>query len=721
MATRPVHQADGIAGASNRPGARPAGGAAEIARSDEADRSRPRAAGGIATRPVLAIAAPVFLALLAGILYFWNLVANGMANDYYAAAVYSMSLSWKAFFYAAIDPAGFITVDKPPLAFWVMALSARLFGFSSLSMLAPVALEGVGVVLAIYFIVRRYFGTLAAFIAGLVVALTPITVAITRDNMPDTLLVLLMVLGAWAMLSAMHSGKVLPAVLSAVLIGLAFNTKMLQAYIVLPGFVFAYLVSARASLRRKIGVLSVFGVVLLVVSASWMVIVDSVPLGVRPYIGGSTDGTVLNLILAYNGFGRILGESSTLSLSSGLTSGFGGGGANFGGAAGLLRLFNQEIATQISWLLPLSALALVLGLVSRGLKPLGDQKRGFFLLWGGWLVVHAVVFSFAQGTLHPYYTTAMAPGMAALIGASLAIAWSWYRSGSFLASLALPATIVLGAIWPWELVSSFTWGSPWLADGIVLGTAVAVVGLVGARLLSRGSGKRLSRYLAGPALAFGIGALLLAPGAWSAATLSAQLQGTFPTGGPANVTSSLNIGGSSGFGGRGFPGRDGGRGGFAPSGTAPSAPSGAPGGFSTGGQAPSGFGGGGMGGSVSQSLIDYLIANQDGATYLVAVDGSNGAAPIILATGKPVAAMGGFTGSDPWPTVAELQKLVSSGQLRYVLLGGQGGFRGGFGGTSSVSSWVTSNCSVVDSSAYGGSSNGQTLYVCAPSTASSAG
>lgn len=677
-------------------------GGAERTRTEGAASSEAAERG---QRPRWALPGLVVVSLLAGYLYFWDLSRNGMANQYYAAAVLSGTLSWRAFLFGSLDPAGFITVDKPPFAFWVQALTSRVFGFGSWSILAPQALAGIASVLVVHRLVRRSFGDLAGIVAALVLALTPVTVAVSRDNLPDGILVLLLVLAAWAVLNAMRSGRLLPALVGAALVGVAFNTKMLQAYVVVPAFGLAYLLAARASFRRRVGTLLAASAVLAIVSASWMLVVDSIPADARPYVGGSADNTVLNLALSYNGLGRILGRGASL----GDLGGIGGPGGGFGGQAGWLRLFNTQMATQISWLLPLAVLCLVAGVASRGLRPWSDERRGFFLLWGGWLAAHAVVFSLAEGIVHPYYTTAMGPAVAALVGAGLATLWDWYRDGGILRSLALPAAVALGSIWPAKLASSLTWGEPWLRTGIVVAAAAGVAGLLVARLFRAGH----LRSLAAPALAASLVALTLAPGVWSVATVQAPLEASNPLGGPAGVA------GAFGRGGR-FPGSFASRGPTAlafadgsqrdgrssPGDGQPArigiAPQGAPGGFRPG-----------FGGQVSQKLLDYLLANRGGATYIVAVSGANAAAPLILRSGQPVMAMGGFIGSDPAPTLEQLQGLVESGKLRFVL---EGGGRGGwFGRDGGRSQWVAQNCAVVDPAAYGGATGAggdQTLYDC---------
>lgn len=359
--------------------------------------------------------------LAATALYAWNITSIS-GNSFYNAAVYSGTKSWKAFFFGALDSGSFITVDKPPFALWVMGLSARAFGFGTWQLALPMVAVGTGSVALLHRMVKRDFGPVAATVAASALALTPITVAINRDTNPDPILVFLMLLGAAGLFKAVRTGKLMPLVWSAVAIGFAFNTKMMQAYVVLPAFFLVYLWAAHGSLGRRIRHLAVATVALVVSSAWWMVVVDLIPASSRPYIGGSTDNTVWDLVIGYNGFGRIFGASSSV--------GSAGNGASFGGSAGVHRLFNEIMGGQISWLIPFATIALIAGLILRGRAPRTDARRAALMLWGGWFVLHYLTFALAEGTFHPYYVTAMAPGIAALAGAGGVTLYRAFREGS---------------------------------------------------------------------------------------------------------------------------------------------------------------------------------------------------------------------------------------------------------------------------------------------------
>ncbi|MGR6916566.1 glycosyltransferase family 39 protein [[Actinomadura] parvosata] len=626
---------------------------------------------------------------VAFVLYAWAL--SGNANEYYAAAILSGTKSWKAFFFGAIDAGSFITVDKPPLALWVMGLSARIFGYGTWSMLLPQAIAGVAAVGLVFSAVRRAFtgassaGHVAALVAAVVMTLTPITVAINRDNNPDTVLVLLLVLSAWFCLEALRTGRPRSLLLAAFFVGLGFNAKMLQAYLVVPALALAYLACARTPWLKRVGHLVAAGVVLVVSSAWWMVITDLWPKDSRPYIGGSTDNTVWDLVIGYNGLGRIFGQGSGNG---------GGGGGGFGGKSGAGRLFNEILAGQISWLLPFCVVTLAFAVLLRVRRATGDggPSGASWLVWGGWLAVHYVVFSFSSGTFHPYYTTAMAPAVAALAGTGVVVMWEAYRRSRAWA-WGLPLAVAVTGGWSFVVLRRTPDWLPWLAWVVLGATLVAVAALVLARVRAQ-----VRVRVAAVALAAVVVAGLAGPAAYAVTPLRSQINGTNPTAGPSSGR--MGVGGPGGMRGRMPVGAQ------SPDAQSPDAQfpdaqfpdAQFPGGQGQDGQPGNaerraGFmGRGGPGGGVSDALAKYLVANQGGATWLVAVSSAQQASGLILSTGRPVIAMGGFTGSDPAMTVARLQALVSSGQLRYVLSDSGGG--PGRGNTE-VTTWVRQNCSAV--------------------------
>src|SRR3954451_14393685 len=347
------------------------------------------------------VPAHIGVLLVAAFVYVFNLSVSGYANTFYAMAAQAASQDWSAWFWGSLDPSNFITVDKPPLATMLMGLSVRIFGLSSWSILLPEALCGVATIAVLYVIVRRTAGPAAATIAALVATLTPAAVLIFRYNNPDALLTLLLVLAAWAFLRSISDGRLRWVILSALFVGLAFNTKFLQAYLVLPAFAIVYAYAAPGSVRRRLIGLAVAAVSVAVFSSWWVLAVQLTPDDLRPYVRGSTDGTAFQLLFGYDGFARILGNSldGGSAGASGATGG-GGPGVGFGGPPGLLRLFNTQLGGQIAWLLPFAALAAVAALVLSAGRPRTDVGRAQVLMWSLWLLVHALVFSLMTGIIH---------------------------------------------------------------------------------------------------------------------------------------------------------------------------------------------------------------------------------------------------------------------------------------------------------------------------------
>ena len=379
-------------------------------------------------------ARPALLGLLAltALLYLIDLSRNGWGNDFYSAAVLAGTKSWKAFFFGSFDSSNFITVDKTPASLWVMELSGRIFGVNSWSMLVPQALEGVACVGVLYAAVRRWFGPAAGLVAGLALALTPVAALMFRFNNPDALLVLLLTVAAYTMVRALENGRSRWLVLAGVLVGFAFLSKMLQAFLVVPGFALAYLWAGPPRLRKRIGQLLLSGLGIIVGAGWWIGIAELVPAADRPYFGGSTNNNILQLAIGYNGLGRLDG-SETGSIGGGGAGGGGGGGSAFGGSTGITRLFASEFGGQISWLLPaaLIALAAMVWVSRRAIRT--DRTRAAALLWGGWLIVTGLTFSYMSGIIHPYYMVALAPAIAALVGIG---AVSFVGSGAGLAGAA---------------------------------------------------------------------------------------------------------------------------------------------------------------------------------------------------------------------------------------------------------------------------------------------
>jgi 4-amino-4-deoxy-L-arabinose transferase-like glycosyltransferase len=593
--------------------------------------------------------ATVGVLALAAVLYIVNLTVSGYANVYYSGAAWAASQSWSAWFMGSIDPSNFITVDKPPLATMLMGLSVRVLGLSPAAILLPQALMGVGVVALTIATVRRTFGAPASIIAGLVTALTPAAVLIFRYNNPDALLTLLLVGAAYALVRALESDRLRWVALAGILVGLAFNTKLLQAYLVLPAFAVTFALCAPGSLKRRIAGLAVAALSVVVSSSWWVAAMELIPAASRAYVGGSANNSALDLVLGYDGLGRIFGQGGGGGLQ---------GGGGFSGTPGILRLFNSQLGGQVAWLLPASAVGLLAGLASRLRAPRTDLARAGFLMWGLWLAVHVVVFSFMSGVIHSYYVVVMAPAIGALVGGGMVAMWR-ARDRVPWAGAALGAAMLGSAGIAWMLLDR----TPDFVPGLGL-VVVAVSAIVLPIVALRPRADRARVQLA--AVGLGLAVLLAGPAAYAVDTMATAYSGGDPSAGPAAA--------STDGGGRGFAG-----GGQPPSGT-------------NGG--PGGNAGGGMGASLDSATLEYLVANQGSAKWIVAVGNASTASQIELSTGEAVMAMGGFTGSDNAPTLEQLQALIASGDLRFVAAGGGGG-GGRQAGSSDVSSWVTSACTAV--------------------------
>jgi 4-amino-4-deoxy-L-arabinose transferase-like glycosyltransferase len=648
---------------------------------------------------------------LAALLDFLELSQNGYANTYYAGAVRSMLKSWHNFLFASFDPGGLVSVDKPPLALWVETASAKIFGYSGFSILLPEALAGVLAVWVLYLLVTRVFGRVAGLVAALALAVSPVSVAVNRDNNPDALFVLLLVVAVYVGVRALESGRLRTLLLSAALVGLAFNTKMLAAMVIVPGLGLAYLLCAPQSWRKRIGFLAAATAVLVVVSGAWIAAVDLTPAADRPYVGSTTNNSALSLAFDYNGLGRVNGQTGGTSFGGGL------GGA-FSGTPGAFRLLNQALGDQGAWLL---ALALVGGLSALVAAVLSRRRLevGALVAIGGWFVAAGAVFSLSSGIIHTYYLSALAPATSALVGIGAVALWrdarrSWWRLAAPLLALGLSAWLEVALLQR----SGYL---PWLQP-LVIATAIVAAAALVAAALPRLARVRAAAATAGLSVAFA--GLLAAPTAWSATTLKAAVNGVFPGAGPDFVSGLGATTGGGGFAGGGGPGRLGGRrgtfgpppgGNFRPGGRTFTPPTGSrlrtvPGLTPAGGAGGAGGLARGDGGNADiGTALAYAKAHQPGSRWALIVSSEQEAAPSVI-RGESVAAMGGFTGRETVLTNAYLAKLVRSGEARYFLLGGQGRFGPGGGNNAAVNT-ITSTCKPVTTSA--ASSGSGTLYDCA--------
>ncbi|MDQ0798434.1 glycosyltransferase family 39 protein [Arthrobacter sp. SLBN-112] len=642
------------------------------------------------------------LLVATAVLYLWNLAATGYGNSFYAAAIQAGTKDWTAFLFGSLDAGNAITVDKPPAALWIPALAGRIFGFSSLSMLVPEALMGVAAVGFLYLAVKRVSGPAAGLLAGGALALTPVAALMFKFNNPDAMLTLCLVLAAYFTTRAIERAGWKWLVAAGAVIGLAFLSKMLQGFLVVPALGLAYLWAAPTPLgRRLVHLLGALGGII-VVAGSYVALFQLTPASERPYMAGSTTNSFLELTFGYNGLARITGSGEGMPGGGaggpagapagfgdavgggfgGAAGGFGGGNAGFGGAAGLLRMFGTSFGGEVSWLLPAALVLLVAGLWFTRRELRTSRSRAALILWGGWLLVTAGVFSFMSGIVHPYYSVALAPAIAALVGIGAVELW---RGRAYWPARITLAAVVLGtSIWSSVLLGRDTSWLPWLRTAtIVLGVLAAAAILL--RLDAKGAPGRFRRAGAAAVVVLSLLAGGLGTAAWTLATAASAHSGSIPTSGPAGSS-------AGGFGNRAAGFRDdaalrsdrtdgtdaaAGAGGFDPA----NGVNGAPG----------AGGAGGPGEGTADAAVTALLTGTT-TKWSAIVSGASQAASLELATNTNVIALGGWNGGDPYPTLAEFQDMVAKGEISYFIEGGMGGGgMGGRGGNSEVAAWVQAN------------------------------
>ncbi|MEN6326538.1 MAG: glycosyltransferase family 39 protein [Syntrophomonas sp.] len=648
------------------------------------------------------------IALLATFLNIYNIWNNLTGNTYYTAAVTSMLQSWHNFFFNSFDPGGYITIDKPPVTFWVQTLFAYIFGVHGWSVILPQALAGVGSVLLMYKLVKPSFGQTAARFASLIIACTPVAVAVSRTNNIDSLLVFTLLLATWMLFKAIRNQKLSWVLGAFAMIGVGFNMKMLQAYMVVPAFYLFYLLAFKCAWKKKLAILAAATVVLVSVSLSWAVIVDSIPQDSRPYIGGSKTNSVLELALGYNGISRLTGnqgggmgnndgampnrtqlQKNSGTVPEGFTpggsaqsgyrpqgappSGFPNGAPSQGfnhndnggtgqrpdgnfkgiqgrgssgmfntGQAGPLRLFQSELSGQASWLLPLvgfACIALLAG--TRRRKPLTDKEKET-LFWLAWLIPTAAFFSVA-GFFHQYYLIMLAPPVAALAGAGWVELWNHYRSRDGWKMWLLPAALLAATAFELYILQPYQSqiGIGWSIGIGVVSTVITVL------LIMASKKEKLTSW----AMIAGMLVLLAGPLYWAATPLLYGDNNVMPAAGPSQNQMGQRQGIVSNMKSQSSDSSD--------------------------------------------KLIAYLTKNNTGEKYLFATTDANTAGPYIIKTGKAVMAMGGFSGTDQVLTISKLEKMVKNKEVKYFLISGNGGGRGG---SSEVLNWIRSHSTEVPQS-----------------------
>ncbi|BCL78775.1 dolichyl-phosphate-mannose--protein mannosyltransferase [Ktedonobacteria bacterium brp13] len=710
--------------------------------------------------------------LLSIFMNFFQLGQNGYGNLFYAAGIRSMLDSWHNFFFASFDPGGFVTIDKPPVGFWLQTLSSKIFGFTPFSIFLPQALCGVAAVLLLYYLIKRHFGATAGLVAALVLAVTPISVVTNRNNTIDSTLALVLLLAAWTVIRASETGKLRWLLFTAVFVGLGFNVKMSEAYLALPALALAYFFCAPRKIWTRIWHLVVFALVMVVISFSWAATVDAIPAADRPYVGSTQDNSEISLAIGYNGLNRLhiggtnlggnrnrssTGTNSTTRNSftginangptngnpngSGSNGGFGNGNRGFGGngtqgpaafgrggyggGSNLLALITGTgMGGQIGWLLPFALLGVLALAWQRRFHFQRDHQQLSLVLWGIWLIVMAVFFSI-NGATHEYYMTEMSPGLAACSGFGLVMMWQDYRRPGWRGWL-LPIALGITAVVQIRLLSGYPTWSAWMSPLIGVLTAVAILALIFFRIRPQVTLNQNIFRLAGAATLIGLLALVIAPTVWSGYAVIKNTESSNPLAGP---TAQGSFGGSF-TAGRAF---------HATSTNGNGANTAA---VDQLRQLAGAFGIGGDALQTNKTLISYLKTKQGNTRFLVAVPSSQTADSIILTTNKPVMAMGGFNGSDPILTTSSLQSLIQNDSVHYFLINSAssarnivnqlpeqyrnaiGRYAGGFGGfgrggnSATLNTWIEGHCTLVPTSQWGGSTGGSAiggnaLYNCA--------
>ena len=579
------------------------------------------------------------LLVLTGALYLFGALHNGMANSYYAAAVQAASQDWTVWLFGSLDAANYVSVDKPPLATMVMGLSARLFGFSSFSMLLPSVSAGVGSVWLVYAAVKRQFGFMSAAIAGAVLALTPVAALMFGFNNPDAILTLMLTASGYAFLRSLEGKRPLLWLgLAGLFTGLAFNTKMLQGLMVLPAMVLVYLVFAKPPIVTRFLHVMFAGVITTMSTLWWSVLVWLTPAGSRPWVGSTNDNNIWSLIFGYNGLGRLLGGRG---MGGGPGGGHGPGGTGFGGQTGIFRIFNNDFGPNIAWLLVLALAGggLLLWILRK--TPRTNRGRAAVIFWMLWLLIHVVIFSMTSGVIHPYYVVVMAPAVAALAGISLPFLWGAYVRRKPYAWL-LPVLVGVTAATT-VIILGYAGTMTWLMWIVGLLGLAGMIGLFVNLYAPR-------RWLQNSAIVATLAACTLAPTVYTLATANVAHTGSIPTAGPSSTAMRGSNNETS---------------------------------------------------QADSQLVQYLLRHQHGATWLVAVASANESAAIQLTSGQPVMAVGGFNGSDTPLTLEQFKQLVRDGKVNYYAIGSHGRGGGGpGGGNNEITTWVKQTGTVVN---YGGS------------------
>lgn len=602
------------------------------------------------------------LAALAIATAFLNLyqLAKGQRSEYYAAIAVSMSKSLSNFIFGALDPAGTVTLDKIPGSYWIPAIFVKIFGFSTWAVNAPNALAGIAAVIITAVTVKNLYGKTAGILAGALVATTPVLTAVVRSNQPQTFFLLSLSLTLWAASKALTTSSRRWLVIAGAFIALGFHTYMLVAWAVWPALIVAYFFTDQ-SLSKKLKDLLISGTTSLALSMTWIMVALLTPASSRPYIGGTYRNNPIEMVFGYNGLGRFSQTSTSLSSATDDPT-FRSFTPPFSGGPSFTRLFNDQVAGQIAWLLPA---AFVAGFAAMYLA----RKNPFLIFNFAWLITFYIMFSAVSG-MHQFYVSALAFPIATLIASTLALA---HRRQDWIVP-----TLLLGVtgVWTLRLTDRYSDYFSWTSKvQFLLMLLSLVVFSLNLRMLS---------FLLPLTL---IAGLAFTPTVWALdvhnrpSSINPIAGPETKMGGPGGPRPNFQPGQRPQFGGgmQGGPGRFGGPGGSR--------------------------GPGGFGEQNNTELISYLQNNRSGAKYLLATFGGMSAAPFITSTGDNVMPIGGFDGQDPTPTLDKFTELVKNGDIKFVLVGGGGGRQQD--ADNEISRWVESNCTI-DTNA----PNSSSLYRC---------
>ncbi|AGK96711.1 glycosyltransferase family 39 protein [Clostridium pasteurianum] len=615
--------------------------------------------------------AMIIILMVSGILNFSNLGIEGYGNEYYAAGVRSMTVNLKNFFFVSFDPSGFVSIDKPPVGFWLQAISAKIFGFSGFSIIFPQALAGVISVTLIYHIVKKYFGTLPALVSGFCIAVTPIFVATSRNNTIDGILTLALITASYFFALAIEKRNGKYIVLCLVVVGIGFNIKMAEAYLILPAIYITYMLFSSISIKKRMFHLSIGTIALLIVSLSWALIVDFVAPIDRPYVGSSKDNTEIQLILGYNGFKR-LGINLKALISSNKqnyeaskeynkntpvkskNTAFSNMKENnievltqniqqdYSSKLGITRFFSKNnLSDQISWLIPFAILGFIAVVVKEKIKfSFEDNKKLLPTFWFIWFVTEFLYFSFTYGVFQPYYFITMVPPISALVGIGLLTMMELFCNNSNWKKYIIFFTILINALLE-ILILSYNFNNDSYKIVIILTAIFSLLPLVLLSIFSIVKAKvakdeSVIKYEV-KFLIFAFVGLLIAPTVWSITPMFHTMSGRSPIVGLELFDNKISD-------------------------TI----------------------------STNKKLIQFLEENNGNQKYLLATPtASIYASYIIVETGKTAMAYGGFSGGDKIITVEKLEQLVDNGEIRYAMTYPEGN------GNKDIENYIKENGKIV--------------------------